>query len=163
MHIITMMMRSKPVFFTCQHFPDYSLLLSFFLLVAFFGSERRALLNFPFFPFRSGRRGLFSIFLLFCLLFWSNFFIREVRVLVNFSLFSHFPSFFWSSFLPREEQVPPTQPSQRTARTGWNTSQPMESITFQPIQMELITPPQMELQMEKWQCSSTGSSRRCWK
>ena len=74
MHIITMMMMSKPVFFTCQHFPDYSLLLSFFLLVAFFGSERRALLNFPFFSFS----------------------LREERALFNFPSF--LPSFLIKYF-----------------------------------------------------------------
>ena len=177
---------SKPVPFTCQHFPDYSLLSSIFLLFCLFAQEEEGSCKFSSF---------------FCSFSDQLFFIREVRVLVNcplflikffaqggagssqffscfflinfsrrregsckfFSFFLIFLLFSDQVFLPREERVPPTQPSQRTARTGWNTSQPMESIAFQPMQMELITPPQMELQMEKWQCSSTGSSWRCWK
>ena len=86
---------SKPVSFTCQHFPDYSLLLSFFLLVAFFGSERRALLNFPFFfLFAQGGEGSFRFSFFFAFFSDQICFIREVRVLVNFSLFFSFSFFF---------------------------------------------------------------------
>ena len=93
-------MMSKPVSFTCQHFPDYSLLSSIFLLFCLFAQEEEGSCKFSSFfcPFSdqlflSGRWGFLSI----VLFFWSSFLPREERVPLNFSLV-----FFWSTFLGDE-------------------------------------------------------------